>query len=54
MTPEIHDFGSDVETRLSEVARSNGRTMEAEAAGILTAIHDRLQHRLMQKKAAAC
>ncbi|APH01436.1 hypothetical protein ASJ30_07720 [Janibacter indicus] len=46
MTPEIHDLGSDVETRLSEVARSHGRTMEAEAAGILTAIsqgrtHDR-------------
>ncbi|MHA7127358.1 hypothetical protein ACRTEC_13370 [Janibacter indicus] len=38
MTPEIHDLGSDVETRLSEVARSHGRTMEAEAAGILTAI----------------
>lgn len=37
MTPEIHDFGSDVETRLSEVARNHGRTMEAEAAAILTA-----------------
>lgn len=38
MTPEIHDLGSGVETRLSEVARSHGRTMEAEAAAILTAI----------------
>ncbi|MCW4600400.1 hypothetical protein ACWDHH_05965 [Janibacter hoylei] len=38
MTPEIHDFGSDVETRLSEVARSHGRTMEAEAAVVLTAV----------------
>ena len=34
MTPEIHDLGSCVETRLSEVARSHGRTMEAEAAAI--------------------
>lgn len=38
MTLEIHDLGSDVETRLSQVARSHGRTMEAEAAVILTAI----------------
>ncbi|CAM3952431.1 hypothetical protein [Janibacter anophelis] len=38
MTFETHDFGSDVETRLSEVARNHGRTMEAEAAIILTAI----------------
>lgn len=38
MTFETRDLGSDVETRLSEVARSHGRTMEAEAAVILTAI----------------
>ena len=38
MTFETRDLGSDVETRLSEVARSHGRTMEAEAAIILTAI----------------
>ncbi len=38
MTFDTRDLGSDVETRLSEVARSHGRTMEAEAAIILTAI----------------
>lgn len=38
MTLEIRDLGSDVETRLSELAKSHGRTMEAEAASILTAI----------------
>lgn len=38
MTFEIHDLGSGVETRLSELAKSHGRTMEAEAAAILTAV----------------
>ncbi len=38
MTFETCDIGSDFETRLSEVARRHGRTMEAEAAVILTAI----------------
>ena len=38
MTPEIHDLGSDVETRLSEVARSHGRTMEPDVAASRTAI----------------
>lgn len=37
MTFEIHDLDAGVQTRLSELATKHGRTMEAEAAEILTA-----------------
>jgi len=37
MTFTIRDLDTGVESRLSELAHSHGRTMEAEAAAILTA-----------------
>ncbi|WP_338747659.1 FitA-like ribbon-helix-helix domain-containing protein [Janibacter alittae] len=37
MTFEIHDLDPGVRSRLSELARKHGRTMETEAAEILTA-----------------
>ena len=38
MTFEIHDLDAAVQSRLSELASRHGRTMEAEAAEILTAV----------------
>lgn len=38
MTFEIHDLDAAVQSRLSELATKHGRTMEAEAAEILTAV----------------
>lgn len=38
MTFTIRDLDTHVESRLSELARRHGRTMEAEAAAILTAV----------------
>ncbi|MEN3121787.1 hypothetical protein N5P18_15090 [Janibacter terrae] len=38
MAFEIRDLDSRVESRLTELAQRHGRTMEAEAAAILTAV----------------